>query len=677
MAAVDRNGQRFYGIPWRDLRQTFFHRTFFEGQTKGIWRSRQTRKQAQRVACSMLGALSPLVTGACEPWCAEPCIELSGDDLGMECGSCSPGWACNPLAAGFRQKMTEPDDSSSKPSVDDLLYERVQRVFRGLFVQWNHTHPLHYAAAAGWDDTVETLLRDGANPMAKDSLGWTALRHALMASDPRERSQRVVQQLLDALPRGPAAGAALNDAPHGLTLLDAAAGVGNVGAVHRLLELARKGGHAVPVSLALEAARSRGAPARVVQLLEEHAKAGLARREEETDLQRGATCPHNGTTEWRRPSVLELTADELSSDEMGWRGRVYAAHTPAIVHGLARTWSDPIAHWTPADFRASWGDAIVKVCYSPTPWINRIVDDGTGGPWMRSHSCNEAPFRTFVDELPHSGVVQADGSLEHVLISQSQQATLREFRLQLPLPETPPGLHLTEDELATLTRNLWVSTPPQTSVLHSDTLNNLLLQLQGTKRLTLLCPHELDGWTMYLANMPKMEVRRPAGPPGRFFRIISDLNFERKPLVNVSAPDFARFPLFRRARVAQLELKAGDALMLPLGWQHEIQAVPDDSAALNIAISYWWVGRRSEATILHTLAARSELDCTQHVAPGPAQSAADAADAADADGGTAGAVVPHSPACDRTGTPQENFERMTERAINHLNAQARSSVPHT
>ena len=296
-----------------------------------------------------------------------------------------------------------------------------------------------------------------------------------------------------------------------------------------------------------------------------------------------------------------------------------------------------MAHWTRSDFGDAWGDAMVTVCYSPSPSINRLVDGGNGTMWMRSQSCAPEPFHTYLDELPRHGIAQSDGSLEHIVISQSPSSTLSEFRgggLRRgggALPTTPPGLTLSDDERIALRRNVWVSTPPQTSALHADNQHNLLIQLQGTKRITLVSPHELGGWTNYLAALPKMELTRIA--PGRFVHEQATAPVSViKPLVSVAAPDFQRFPLFRRAKVATLELRAGDALMLPVGWLHEIEAAADAPAdALNVAVSYWWLGQKSSGADLlrHLFAHQSALECTR---PGPMAGGEEAAKSGDQSG---------------------------------------------
>jgi hypothetical protein len=294
--------------------------------------------------------LSLSVAAVCEPWCTEPCTALNGDNLQAECGDCSQEWACNPGAVGFTKRPNKQPAEQADRSAHTEVNSDEQRVYRAwlaVYHRWQQAYPLHHAAAVGNDERVAALLREGASPMAADAAGWSALRHALMSAEPRPQGQRVVQLLVNELSRMSAADAVrvLEEAPRGLTLLEAAAGTGNVYAVAGLLDMARRHRHTLHVTLALAAARSRGAPDDLVALLEACAAEGLAcEREAGTGsaarseaaarpLQSGeaaarsdesgaaAACAGRSVGGWEQPTVVDLSAEELIADEEGWRGR--------------------------------------------------------------------------------------------------------------------------------------------------------------------------------------------------------------------------------------------------------------------------------------------------------------------------------------------------------------------
>jgi hypothetical protein len=58
---------------------------------------------AKETPCTEPGAISAAspTAAACEPWCIEPCGELTGD-VTQECAGCTRGThGCHPGAAGF------------------------------------------------------------------------------------------------------------------------------------------------------------------------------------------------------------------------------------------------------------------------------------------------------------------------------------------------------------------------------------------------------------------------------------------------------------------------------------------------------------------------------------------------------------------------------------------------
>jgi hypothetical protein len=132
---------------------------------------------------------------------------------------------------------------------------------------------------------------------------------------------------------------------------------------------------------------------------------------------------------------------------------------------------------------------------------------------------------------------------------------------------------------------------------HYDLPTNLACVVAGRRRFTLFPPEQLRN--LYVGPLEF----NPAG------QAIS--------LVDVANPDFARHPRFaealEHARVA--ELAAGDAILIPSLWWHQIEALDPFNALVN----YWW--RRSPAhldspfsALLLTLATVRELPREQRAA---------------------------------------------------------------
>ncbi|QJE02184.1 cupin-like domain-containing protein [Massilia forsythiae] len=113
--------------------------------------------------------------------------------------------------------------------------------------------------------------------------------------------------------------------------------------------------------------------------------------------------------------------------------------------------------------------------------------------------------------------------------------------------------------------SIWIGNRTRIAA-HYDLPDNLAVVAAGRRRFTLFPPEQLAN--LYIGPIDFT----PAG------QSIS--------LVDVTAPDFARFPRFRQAlEHAQVaELDAGDAIFIPSMWWHHVEAL----APFNVLVNYWW-----------------------------------------------------------------------------------------
>ena len=109
---------------------------------------------------------------------------------------------------------------------------------------------------------------------------------------------------------------------------------------------------------------------------------------------------------------------------------------------------------------------------------------------------------------------------------------------------------------------LWLGGRVRTQI-HHDRDHNLACVIAGRRRFVLFPPEQV-------ANLYIGPIENP--PP--------------LSIVDLEAPDFARFPLFERAlATAQTaELGPGDALLMPRHWWHHVTSCDPYNAMVN----YWW-----------------------------------------------------------------------------------------
>jgi hypothetical protein len=136
---------------------------------------------------------------------------------------------------------------------------------------------------------------------------------------------------------------------------------------------------------------------------------------------------------------------------------------------------------------------------------------------------------------------------------------------------------------------LWLGTSAKVAT-HNDQVENLACVAAGRRRFTLFAPEQVANLYMGPFHVT------PAGTA------VS--------MAHVTEPDLDRFPRFAEAladaRCAELE--PGDAIYIPYGWYHHVEAL----SPLNLLVNYWWNPARRDVgspwdAMMHGMVALRQL----------------------------------------------------------------------
>jgi hypothetical protein len=109
--------------------------------------------------------------------------------------------------------------------------------------------------------------------------------------------------------------------------------------------------------------------------------------------------------------------------------------------------------------------------------------------------------------------------------------------------------------------NLWLAAPLTVTPLHYDATHNLFAQVSGSKTFYLFPPESLD------ALYP--------GPLNTGAQHISQ--------IDLFHPDFTRHPLAASLSYREVTVSAGEALILPAFWWHQVI-----SHDVSVSVNFWW-----------------------------------------------------------------------------------------
>jgi hypothetical protein len=244
--------------------------------------------------------------------------------------------------------------------------------------------------------------------------------------------------------------------------------------------------------------------------------------------------------------------------------RALAAHWPLVQAGrmAPQRPAHLAAHARPRAFTVSLaGPQARRLFYDPAMQVNfQTVQEPLAAIWARFDAAEQAAD----GRLVYMGSIDIPGWFEGL-----------EAANPMPLGD--------RDALA----SVWIGTATRVAA-HNDFPHNLAVCAVGQRRFTLFPPDQFAN--LYLGPLDNT----PAG------RAVS--------MVDPDAPDPARHPGYASALAhAQVaDLAPGDALFIPSGWYHAVDA----TAPFNVLVNYWWrdtprwLGQPQDALIHAILAIR-------------------------------------------------------------------------
>ena len=235
-----------------------------------------------------------------------------------------------------------------------------------------------------------------------------------------------------------------------------------------------------------------------------------------------------------------------SQDRSRFESEFLKTKTPVLLEGFCKDWS-AFGKWSPEFFRDQYGDTEVTVTTPPPELYDQDTQTHLEG--LSGWSQKKTKLGEYADHL------LACPDTKAYLEAMDVRGVLPDLNQDIEIPEYIPREKL-------WVYSLWMGPKGTTTTLHYDVPHNTLVQISGSKEITLYAP---DDWSS-LYPLPLFSKQYPTSSR-----------------VNLKAPDLNRYPKFKNAVAYKGTLEAGNALFLPGCWWHEVH-----NATPTIAVNYWW-----------------------------------------------------------------------------------------
>ncbi len=281
---------------------------------------------------------------------------------------------------------------------------------------------------------------------------------------------------------------------------------------------------------------------------------------------------------------MQKIEDWQSVDRAVFENEIFPANRPAVLRGLLRDWP-----------------AVQAGRQSQTSMVNYFKRFDSGGevnamvgpPQIKGRFFYSDDFQGFNFE---SKKVSISTALE-TLVSMADAPQPPAIALQaIDVPNVMPSfprdntMPLLDSDV---TPRIWIGNRSMVAT-HFDNNHNIACVVSGSRRFTIFPPDQVGN--LYIGPL----LRTPGGSP------IS--------VVDLRAPDYAKYPKFRQALESGLEavLEPGDAIYIPILWWHGVESLDP----LNVLVNYWWndvnsMRHKPILSLIHSMVLMSGLPAGQ------------------------------------------------------------------
>lgn len=254
----------------------------------------------------------------------------------------------------------------------------------------------------------------------------------------------------------------------------------------------------------------------------------------------------------------------------------FATLTPERFHTFYRSRSKPFIITGAFEGVKDWTLDVISDLLGTSAYNVRVYGkDYRSRPkreWKKYSEIESHTPQAYVELLRNRTAHENSMYMAQVAFGQTPlAATIRDRVLQLEQKCDMETIHPMMD------LNLWLGPAGHTEPLHFDTGDGTLMQLHGSKKVTLFPPWET-------ANLYPFEFYREIPP---WFSQVDTDN-----------PDPAIFPRYADAQASRIEVivEQGEILYIPVSWWHEVTALGDDYVC---SVNRFWKVKPVERNFSH------------------------------------------------------------------------------